>query len=291
MGIIPGLALLIFLQLLPVILTAMMKFTGRFSVSSVDFGVITRFFIFQYLLTFLGTFITGSLANQFKQFIEDPGSIIDVLGTSAPQTGIFFTNLLLIEGLIGEPMGLLNVVSLAIFWIKTIIASTERSKERAIPVETTQYGKEIPFSTIAILLGLSFSILFPIMAPAVVVYFTAVYIARKYILCYREITPYQSGGLFWRSIFWQTIAGLISAQVILIAVLAIKESIPGPLIVLPLPFLTLIFAFVTRNRFFPSMKILSLIAAAARDKENPENDAKEIQNAHDSYLPSSFSFE
>ena len=46
-GILPGLALKIFLMLLPPILAAMMRFSGVQSLSQVDLGVVSRYFLFQ----------------------------------------------------------------------------------------------------------------------------------------------------------------------------------------------------------------------------------------------------
>ena len=46
-AILPGLALKIFLILVPFILTAMNKFAGMRSASEVDLGVVTRYFLFQ----------------------------------------------------------------------------------------------------------------------------------------------------------------------------------------------------------------------------------------------------
>ena len=47
---------------------------------------VRKFFIFQVLVSFFGSFIAGSLLNQVQQIIQDPGSIVQVLGNAAPQT-------------------------------------------------------------------------------------------------------------------------------------------------------------------------------------------------------------
>ena len=47
---------------------------------------VRKFFIFQVLVSFFGSFIAGSLLNQVQQIIQDPSSIVQVLGNAAPQT-------------------------------------------------------------------------------------------------------------------------------------------------------------------------------------------------------------
>ena len=66
------------------------------------------------------------------QFINDPGSIITIFGTSAPQTAIFFLTYLLLAALPQASLNLLRLVPLIIFWVKSkFLAGTERAKVRA----------------------------------------------------------------------------------------------------------------------------------------------------------------
>ena len=44
----------------------------------------------QFITVFLGSFIAGSVLNQASTLLKNPTSIINILGTSAPLTSIFF---------------------------------------------------------------------------------------------------------------------------------------------------------------------------------------------------------
>ena len=44
----------------------------------------------QFITVFLGSFIAGSVLNQASTLFKNPASIINILGTSAPLTSIFF---------------------------------------------------------------------------------------------------------------------------------------------------------------------------------------------------------
>jgi hypothetical protein len=60
----PGLVLKIFLALLPLLLAAMMRFAGRPSNSSIDIGVIQKFYVFQFFAVFIFQFLGGAVLNQ-----------------------------------------------------------------------------------------------------------------------------------------------------------------------------------------------------------------------------------
>jgi len=153
---------------------------------------------YQVITVFFGSFVAGTFANQFETLIKDPGSIVQILGTAAPQAAIFFLTFVLVRGMLGIPFSILRIVGLIIFWIKMKLASTPRAKRQVWANPDIQYGTLIPEDTITILLGLVFCVICPLIAPAVVVYFSIGYIVRKYNALYVFSESYQSGGLVSR---------------------------------------------------------------------------------------------
>ena len=265
-AILPGLVLAIFIALLPPIITAMNKFAGMISTSQVDLGLMTRFFIFQCVTVFFGSFIAGSAANQFNELINDPSNIVTLLGTSAPQTSIFFMTYTTLRGLFIIPFSILRLVPFIIFWVKSkFLAATERAKARLWQNQLFSYGTVVPNDTIIILLGLTFCVINPIIAPVTVIYFTTSYIVRKHDLLYVFRQPYQAGGMAWPRMFGQICTGLIIFQLVMICLLALKKSVGGPIIIIPLLFFTFYYMSAAAATFWRPMEALSLMAASELD--------------------------
>lgn len=267
-AILPGLALAIFMALLPSIITAMNRYAGMLSLSEIDMGLLTRFFIFQVFTVFFGSFIAGTVANQFSELIHNPSSVVTLLGSAAPQTSIFFLTYVTLQGLFLIPFSILRLVPFVIFWVLSkFLASTERAKARLWQDQWFSYGTYVVNDTIMALLGVTFCCICPIIAPATLVYFSTAYIVAKYNCVYVYKQPYQAGGMAWQYIFYQVITGLYIFQVVMICLLAIKESIAAPIICAPLLVITFFFMVAARAQFWRPMVALSLMAAAEIDAQ------------------------
>ncbi|KAF5190793.1 Csc1-like protein, partial [Thalictrum thalictroides] len=70
-GFLPGIALKIFLILLPTILMIMSKFEGFISISSLERRSATRYHLFKLVNVFLGSIVTGTALQQLHTFIHE----------------------------------------------------------------------------------------------------------------------------------------------------------------------------------------------------------------------------
>ena len=198
-AIIPGLALVIFLAVFPPILRLMRTIAGDISSSQVDRGVVSWFFVFQVITVFFGSFVAGTFANQFQQLISGPGSIVTILGTSAPQAAIFFMTFLVSQAFLATPLSLIRPWGLIVFLVRSPLAALATARAKFRLQENASfgmlYGTVIPADTIAVLLGVTFSLISPIIAPLALIYFMSSYLVNKYNLIMVAKERFQSGGL------------------------------------------------------------------------------------------------
>lgn len=69
-GFLPGIALKIFLILLPTILMIMSKFEGFLSISLLERRSASRYYLFNFVNVFLGSVIAGTVLEQLNTFLD-----------------------------------------------------------------------------------------------------------------------------------------------------------------------------------------------------------------------------
>lgn len=278
-AIVPGLVLKIFLAFLPAILAFMVKKSGAVAQSEVDFGVVSRFMIFQVIVVFFGTIIAGSFFSQASKLISNPTSIISVLGTAIPQTSTFFITFLWVQ-LGTKAIGACRLVGVILYWLFTYLAGSPRAAARVWQEQMTTYGTAVTDHTMAILLGLAFCCINPIIAPTVFCYFVVVTLVEGYNAIYVYRKTYESGGQMWCKVLNQVMTGLYIFQLCMIGLISLKKF-PYSVVIIPVLLPTLIFHFTCHQLFARPWTIMSLHDAAELDK----NDKVEtLEEQHDPAL-------
>eukprot|EP00884_Botryococcus_braunii_P010053 jgi/Botrbrau1/19049/Bobra.0100s0073.2 len=292
-ALLPGLVLTIFLALVPTIIKFLNIMCGYVTKSAIDFGVVRKYFIFQVLIVFFGNFIAGTLLNQIQQFIADPASIISVLGTAAPLTSIFFLNYIELQALSVGPIGLLRIPQFAIFWLRSQLASTERSKAKCWQDQVFEYGPMVPRHTMVILFGLVFAVINPLVPPMALLYFLVITIIEKYSMLYIYTEQFQSGGQLWRQIFEQIVASLLIFQIIMVFLLLIKKNFAAAIVVALVVGLSFIFRAACLTLFERPLQVLSIRAATDMDEADRTGEItdKELEEASRIYLSPAFQFD
>jgi Calcium-dependent channel, 7TM region, putative phosphate len=84
---------------------------------------------------------------------------------------------------------------LGMFWVMDLAARSDKARERLWTSQQMYYGYQTPDLTIAILLGLVFCVIAPLIAPVALLFFLATSELFKYQLLYVFTQPFESGGL------------------------------------------------------------------------------------------------
>uniref|UniRef100_A0A0A9VZC4 Putative membrane protein C2G11.09 n=2 Tax=Lygus hesperus TaxID=30085 RepID=A0A0A9VZC4_LYGHE len=129
------------------------------------------------------------------------------------------------------------------------------------------YGTKLPESLMISTIGICFGVLQPIVLPFVLLYFITTYFLTKYMLLYVYVTPFETGGQFLPSILHRLLIGLVISQVTILGVLTMKKAILLSFFVAMLPFLTALFYFYCRHKYYAKYTRVSIEGAVKTERE------------------------
>eukprot|EP00198_Chlamydomonas_reinhardtii_P012991 XP_001702328.1 ERD4-related membrane protein [Chlamydomonas reinhardtii] len=175
------------------------------------------------VVVFFGSIIAGSFFNQITQWVKDPASVISVLGKSIPMTATFFITYLFVNGLAVRSIQFVRLSDFVVFWILSKFAGSPRARERMWMNQVQFYGKTVPDHTIAMLLGLVFCCMNPIVCPAALAYFLVACVGERYNVIYVYRPQYESAGRLWKTVYNQIMVAIYIMLLAMFGLLAIKK--------------------------------------------------------------------
>ncbi|CAM6120738.1 unnamed protein product [Calypogeia fissa] len=304
-GFLPGLALKIFVALLPMILMAMSKFEGHLSRSALDQVSAAKFYYFLLVGILLATIITGSLAGQLKVILESKSvtDILTILGNTVPMKATYFITYLMVDGWSGMSLEIIRLIPLIIYHIKNLVlVRTPKDRDRAMAPGNLLLDQSIPRLEFYFLVGIVYSVMTPLIVPFIITFFSFGYLVYRNQVINVYDPDYDSAAAFWPHVHSRIIVGLILEQLTLIGVFTIKgpigfvkeDNLSGtrhkvlkyvrqilsstPFMIL-LPIGTLIFHYYCRKRFNSAFERYPINDAAAKDRQEmkdfPNLDLKE----------------
>ena len=135
--------LLILLSLLPFLFDMIARsYEGRKLESEIQNSIMTRYFYYQLANVFVSVGL-GSIANSIHQIIQNPSSVLSILGTSLPTLSVYFTNLLIVKSFTAVPLELLRIWPL----ICVLSVRSWRDKNKCTIRELKKGTLEVIFSS------------------------------------------------------------------------------------------------------------------------------------------------
>ncbi|KAK3023079.1 hypothetical protein RJ639_043094 [Escallonia herrerae] len=250
-GFLPGIALKIFLILLPMILMTMSKIEGFTSLSSLDRRSAGKYHLFVLVNVFLGSIITGTALQQLKQFLDQsPTEIPKTVGVSIPSKATFFISYIMVDGWAGIAAEIFRLVPLVMFHIKnTFLVKTEQDREKAMDPGSLTFASSEPRIQLYFLLGLVYSAVTPILLPFIIVFFAFAYLVFRHQIINVYNQKYESGATFWPDVHRRIIIGMIISQLLLLGLLSTKDAEQSTPFLIALPILTIWFHRFCKGRF------------------------------------------
>ncbi|KAL5550871.1 hypothetical protein UlMin_001047 [Ulmus minor] len=295
-GFLPGLALKIFLYILPTVLMIMSKIEGHIAMSTLERRTAAKYYYFMLVNVFLGSIVTGTAFEQLHAFLhQSPTQIPRTIGVSIPMKATFFITYIMVDGWAGIAGEILRLKPLVIFHLKNMfLVKTERDRERATNPGSVDFPETIPSLHLYFLLGIVYAVVTPILLPFILVFFALAYLVYRHQIINVYNQHYESAAAFWPHVHSRIIASLLISQLLLMGLLSTKKAANSTPLLVILPILTLSFHKYCKHRFEPAFQKYPLEEAMAKDtaERSAEPDLNLKAYLADAYLhPIFLSFE
>ncbi|XP_047329121.1 CSC1-like protein At4g02900 [Impatiens glandulifera] len=250
-GFLPGIALKIFLIILPSILMTMSKIEGLTSLSNLERRSAGKYYFFILVNVFLGSVITGSALDQLQAFLnQSPSKIPKTLGVAIPRRANFFITYTMVDGWSGVAAEIVRLSPLVMFHIQNaFFVKTDRDREKAMDAGSLDFASSEPRIQLYFLLGLVYAAVTPILLPFIIVFFAFSYIVYRHQIINVYDQKYESGARFWPDVHRHIIICMLISQVLLFGLLSAKEASHSTPFLIALPVLTIWFHRFCKGRF------------------------------------------
>ncbi|KIL63152.1 hypothetical protein M378DRAFT_80198 [Amanita muscaria Koide BX008] len=269
-GVLPPVLLAVLLMLLPIVLRLFAKFEGIPQKTGVELSLMSRFFIFQVIHSFLIVTLSSGVVSSLNGFLHNPTSIPSLLAKYLPQASTFFLTYIILQGLSGTAGGFLQIVTLVIYYVKLFIfGSTPRSVyDVKYGTSNVAWGTLFPMTTLLSVIAIGYSVISPIINGLAFLTFLLFYFLYKYLFIwvYQENTD--TGGLFFPKAMQHLFVGLYIGQVCLAALFFLSRdsnnkaaAVPEGGLMIALIAITAFYQLIINNSFDPLEKALPLSLA------------------------------
>lgn len=287
-GFLPGLALKIFLFVLPSVLMFMSKIEGHVALSVLERRTAAKYYYFMLVNVFLGSIVAGTAFQQLHAFLHQSATQIPRnIGVSIPMKATFFITYIMVDGWAGIAGEILRLKPLVIFHLKNMfLVKTERDVERAMDPGSVDFPETLPSLQLYFLLGIVYAVVTPILLPFILVFFAFAYLVYRHQVINVYNQRYESCAAFWPHVHGRIIASLVISQLLLMGLLSTKKAAKSTPVLVALPILTLTFHKYCKSRFEPAFRKYPIEEAMEKDLQDrsSESDANLKAYLADAYL-------
>ncbi|EGN92844.1 hypothetical protein SERLA73DRAFT_116657 [Serpula lacrymans var. lacrymans S7.3] len=289
-GVLPPVLLAVLMMLLPIILRLLGRFEGIPTKNGLELSLMTRFFIFQVIHSFLIVTLSSGIIAALPGLLKNPTGIPSLLAQYLPQASTFFLTYILLQGLSGVAGGFLNIVTLALYYVKLfILGSTPRSIYNIkYGARSVAWGTLFPSMTLLVVITFGYSIISPIINGFACAAFFLFYQLYKFLFLYQftQPTTSETGGLFFPKAIQHVFVGMYVQQLCLCALFFLAQdadkkqsAVPEGALMVVLIVFTAAFHAIINNSFGPLIHALPL-SLADRAYRQPEPATTTEDNAN-----------
>jgi hypothetical protein len=272
--------------LVPYLYDYLSNVQGLISQGDVELSAISKNFFFVFFNIFVVYAVSGSAAladfwNIIRDSLSDTNSIAAKIAESIQNLSNFYLNFIMLQGFGLFPFKLLQFGSISMYPFYRMGAKTPRDFARLVQPDLFNYGFFLPTALLVFILCLVYSVLprSELVLLLGVCYFGLGYLVYKYQLLYSMDQPQHATGGAWPIICRRIILGLISFQVVMLAILVLRKAFSQAALIVPLVVLTLWYSHYFHRQFISLTRFIAL-RSIKRDSDpgrqsNPARDEVE----------------
>ncbi|KAI1821249.1 hypothetical protein F4861DRAFT_519753 [Xylaria intraflava] len=238
---------------------------GMISQGEVELSVISKNFFFVFFNIFVVYAVSGSAAladfwRIIRDSLSDTSTIAEKIALSIQNLSNFYLNFIMLQGFGLFPFKLLQFGSVSLYPFYRIGAKTPRDYAGLVKPTFFNYGFYLPTALLVFILCLVYSVLpgSELVLLLGVCYFGLGYFVYKYQLLYSMDQPQHATGGAWPIICRRVIVGLISFQVVMLAILVLRKAFSEAALVGPLVIFTLWYNYRFHYQFIPLTRFIAL---------------------------------
>ena len=221
-GVLPSVLLFVLAWIWPLFLRLFTVWQGAITYADVDRGMTAKSFLFNVLIAFVSTVLSGAVASGLREFVNNPANIPKLLAVKVPATSRFFMSYVIIQG-VGAAGGMV-----ARWWQALqygMRSRTARTEDDKWPPFHQPFGRFYPRVLLQIQILVVFSTIAPLMQAVSLFFFLpAITIAKTKMFWHHE-KAYEGYGRMWPLVRMCVVLILVLYQLTMAGLLGLKGGI------------------------------------------------------------------
>ncbi|GAA99842.1 uncharacterized protein L969DRAFT_91783 [Mixia osmundae IAM 14324] len=272
----PTLAIVIFNQTLPYIISALCTFKGLRAKSWIEYSLMKVYFMFL-LFTVFFIFLAVQTLSLLVELADKPTKILEKLATSLPGGRNFFISYVMLQGLAIMPLQLVQLSTVVPRWFcRIFLTRTPRDHAELNAPPILNLGQVYPQAILIFIICLNYSIIAPLVLLFGTCYFGMAYLVYKYNFLFVYYKPYESRGQAWPIAFGRLSLGLIIFQLFMTGLFTTREAFEFSVAMAPLILFTLWTTRKIHTLYGPLTKYTNLSQAS----EMQAGSASDVERLH-----------
>lgn len=228
-NLLPSVALAILMSLVPVFMRGFSHLAGAKTNTEAELFTQQSYFIFQIIQVFLVRTMTNAFAESIVEIAKDTSNILPILSQNIPKASNFYISYFIVQGLTISISTLTQVVGLFVFRLlyKYLSGTPRALYQKWTTLAGVLWGSLLPVYTNIVVIGITYSVIAPLMLFWSTIGLFLFYLAFRYNLIFVSQTTVDTKGLIYPRALKQLFVGVYLGELCIFALFVISTS-AGP---------------------------------------------------------------